>query len=494
VICSCCGLEIQGKPHGPYHRLSGVMDYVCDRCWNNPALFYPDKVKNYLGVPNGADASVLSINANEGTVGPSSVLKVSAVKLRQGNVIAYVGKMKSAEILALYDLKRWSTMQLDGYQRGVYEERKREIARYLKNCSIPVIPAILVSIRGDSNFITNDGGDVGTLEIPRRKGSMMLIDGQHRVSGFEWYAEQLTEMGAGNSGQELDRLDSMRILEYEVPVLFMDSESAAEVLERDRKQTFMGKKVMPEDVERVVFYTLNKTQRGITPSLKDMLQFFIQKSGMRGIPAIERERWRVDAAEIGYRMNAEASPMEGMINLSGASGMGPVQLNSFVTSLKPLFALRSFQNLSPEAKYDFIRVYWSVLEKLFGEGFKDYSNYLILKSIGIYSLNWLAADIHNWCDAKNVPPTEKSILKFLRSLRGFNWRTKPPNPSPLKAFGGTVGVRQAYRMLLKRLAKGGISEAKKKLKTLQVRISNTQESGSLYKAQRDQQIVCSNLK
>ena len=484
MICSCCGLEIQGNPHGPYNRLSGVTDYVCDRCWNNPALFYPDKITNFSGVTSGTKASVLSINADEKAAEPSDLLRVSAVKLRQGNVIAYVGKMKSAEILALYDLKRWSTMQLDGYQRGVYEERKREVARYLKNCSIPVVPAILVSIKGDSKFISDDDGDVGILEIPRRKGSIMLIDGQHRVSGFEWYAEQLTEMAAGNSEQGLDWSESMRILHYEVPVLFLDSESAAEVLERDREQTFMGKKVMPEDVERVVFYTLNKTQRGITPSLKDMLQFFIQKSGMRGIPAIERERWRVDAAEIGYRMNVETSPMEGMINLSGTSGMGPVQLNSFVTSLKPLFALQSFQNLSPEAKYDFIKVYWSVLEKLFGEDFKDYSNNLILKSIGIYSLNWLAADIYDWCDAKNSPPTEKSILKFLRPLRGFNWRNKTPNPSPIKAFGGTAGVRQAYRMLLKRLEKGGVSEARKKLKKLQVRINDAQEKSSLRKSSK----------
>jgi len=473
VICTCCGLEIQGNRHGPYRRLSGVTDYACDRCWNNPALFFPDKVTN-SSVPNDvANAYVPFPNTDEKATRQGDVLRISAVELKQGNVTAYIGKMKSADILTLYDLKRWSTMQLDGYQRGVYEERTREIARYLKNCPIPVVPAILVSIRS-SNFITKDGGDVGTLEIPRRKGSIILIDGQHRVSGFEWYAEQLAEMETANSEQGLDWMDSMRILNYEVPVLFLDSESAAEVLERDRDQTFVGKKVMPEDVERVVFYTLNKTQRGITPSLKDMLQFFIQKSGMRGIPAIEREGWRVDAAEIGYRINTEM-PMEGMINLSGASGMGPVQLNSFVTSMKPLFAVKSFQNLSPEAKYDFIKAYWTVLKKLFKEGFEDYSNHLVLKSIGIYSLNWLAADIYKWCDIENVPLTEEGILEFLRPLRGFNWRSKAPNTSLLKALGGTVGVRQAYRILLKRLAKGGISEARKKLKALQIRISDTQE-------------------
>jgi DGQHR domain-containing protein len=465
VICTCCGAEIRGSYHGPYRRLSGVTDYACDQCWNNPSISFPDKVTDFSAPNDTAKASVPPSGRAETTL-QSDVVRVSAVALRQGSVTAYVGKMKSVDILALYDLKRWSQVQLDGYQRGIYEERKREIASYLRNCSIPVVPAILVSIRGNSRFVARDGEDVGILEIPKRRGSIVLIDGQHRVSGFEWYAEQLMETRAGGSGAGLDRLDSMRILHYEVPVLFLDSESAAKVLEKDRDQSFEGKKVMAEDVERVVFYTLNKTQRGIAPSLKDILQLFIQKSGMRGIPAIQHEAWRVDAAEIGYRMNVEPSPMEGMINLSGASGMGPVQLNSFVTSMKPLFALEAFQNLNPEAKYDFIKSYWSVLRRLFREGFEDHANHILLKSIGIYSLNWLAADIYDWCRTKNVPLTENCILRFLRPLRNFNWCTKAPNSSPLKAFGGSGGVRQAYRILLKKLAKGGISEAKKRLKAV----------------------------
>jgi len=463
VICTCCGSEIKGNIHGPYHRLSGITDYACDRCWSNPALFFPDKLLRFSSQNDATDFSFL-LPITNGITPQSQVLRISALALRQGNVIAYMGKMKSADILSLYDLKRWSTMQLDGYQRGIYEERKREIARYLKNCPLPVVPPILVSIREGSKFISENGRDVGILEIPRRRGSIMLIDGQHRVSGFEWWAEELMEVETRNGAVESDKFDPMRILHYEVPVLFLDSRSAAEVLERNGEQTFAGKKVMPEDVERVVFYTLNKTQRGIMPSLKDMLQFLIQKSGMRGIPAIEREGWRVDSAEIGYRMNVEASPMEGMINLSGDSGMGPVQLNSFVTSMKPLFSLRSFQNLAPEAKCDFVKAYWGVLRKLFRREFEDYANHLVLKSIGIYSLNRLAADVYAWCEAKNTQPTERTILGFLRPLKGFNWRSKSPNSSPLKAFGGTVGVRQAHRILLRRLAKGGISEARKKLK------------------------------
>ena len=461
MICTCCGSEIKGNGHGPYRRLSGVIDYACDRCWSNPAISFPDKVLDFPTPNDGTNAHLFS--GMRERMHQSNMLRISALALRQGSYTLYIGKMKSTDILCTYDLKRWSTMQLDGYQRGIREERKREIARYLKSCPLPVVPPILVSIRGDSKFTSEEGGDVGILEIPKRRGSIILIDGQHRVSGFEWHAEELMRTQAVRGRTESKEMDSAQILNYEVPVLFLDSESAAKVLHTNGERTFAGKNVRPEDVERVVFYTLNKTQRGIAPSLKDMLQLLIQRSGMRGLPAIEHEGWRVDAAEIGYRMNEEASPFEGMINLSGVGNMGPIQLTSFVTSMKPLFSVQSFRNLGSEAKYKFVKTYWGVLRRLFRKGFVDHASHLILKSIGIYALNWLAADIYLWCDVKGIPLTDEDILRFLRPLKGFNWRAKSPNCSPLKAFGGTVGVRQAYKMLLKRLAKAGISEAKRQL-------------------------------
>lgn len=40
MICAVCGLEIRGEKHGPYN---GNKRYVCDRCWRNASLFFPDK-------------------------------------------------------------------------------------------------------------------------------------------------------------------------------------------------------------------------------------------------------------------------------------------------------------------------------------------------------------------------------------------------------------------------------------------------------------------
>ncbi|MCK4481672.1 DGQHR domain-containing protein [Candidatus Bathyarchaeota archaeon] len=472
MICACCGLEIQERAHGPYVTLSGHQDYVCDRCWNDPSLSFPDKTSNFsipLGETNGYVLDLFKLCGLLVGTPSSDIVRVSAVRLFQGGVTAYLGKMKAADILTLYDIRQWNELTLSGYQRQLYNERKREIAHYLKDCPIPVIPAIFVSIRKDTRFIPVDGGDIGTLEIPRKKGSIMLIDGQHRMAGFQWYAEELakevlgkkSEISSEEITEEFERC--IEILRYDVPVLFLDSKSAVDVLDIDLNHNGSKKKVVPEDVERVIFYIVNKTQKGISPSLKDTLQFLMYKSGIRGIPSIEKERWRVDAAEIGHRLNQSGSPLAGKINLSGARGLGkPLQLNSWVTSLKPLFLLESFKELDPIEKYDFVKTYWSTIEKMFEEAFEDNKIYLLLKSIGVYSLNLLATNIYEWCKARGMQATKKNISKFLEPLKDFNWRGREPNPSPLRGLGGKAGVNEAYKIMLEILASGGILEAAEK--------------------------------
>ena len=43
--CPCCGKIINNKKetiHGSYE--TGPYKYVCDKCWNNEYLFFPDKI------------------------------------------------------------------------------------------------------------------------------------------------------------------------------------------------------------------------------------------------------------------------------------------------------------------------------------------------------------------------------------------------------------------------------------------------------------------
>jgi len=78
LICAVCGLEIRGEKHGPYN---GNKRYVCDRCWKNVSLFFPDK-KVFTGsfrfrrVLNGSN----KIFKYENPQGSSSKVKTLSTK------------------------------------------------------------------------------------------------------------------------------------------------------------------------------------------------------------------------------------------------------------------------------------------------------------------------------------------------------------------------------------------------------------------------------
>lgn len=375
-------------------------------------------------------------------------ITVPAVRVNEGEVIAYVGRIKASDILAVYDIRRWSETELDGYQRQLYEERKREIARYLRECPFPVIPAILVGVGQDCKFEPVDEDKrLGYLKIPYRKGAVQLIDGQHRVAGFQWYLEQLTSIEENERlgvPSEVDEHTSemyRRILSYEIPVLFIDTEHAAKIV--TMKDPEAQKKTERRDIERALFLILNKTQKGVRPSLKDTLQYMIWRAGIRGIPGLDDIN-RVKATELTLKLNSNGSPLSGMINASGARGMHrPVQLSSFVTSLEPLYDFEGFNRLSDSEKYQFVKTYWGVIKEMYPQAFdpKTWRKYLVLKTIGVYVLNRIARDYLKWAELNGEPVSAESIRKYLTPLRGFNWEREN---SPLRGFQGLGGVDVAY--------------------------------------------------
>src|SRR5207249_1253010 len=106
-----------------------------------------------------------------------------------------------------------------------YEGRTEDILEYLRDCPIAVMPGVLVSVNG-GHFHPYSSGDTGTLEIPGHKGSVWIIDGQHRLGGFDlaFKEDSMTEL----SGMQQLTPDTLQALkDYELPVVFIDSSQAA---------------------------------------------------------------------------------------------------------------------------------------------------------------------------------------------------------------------------------------------------------------------------
>jgi DGQHR domain-containing protein len=235
----------------------------------------------------------------------TETIEVPVLLFEQKGVRNYVGVMKAKDILDVWHVDRFIENQMifRGYQRQEEENRMREVYEYVENCQIPIIPAILASVRRGSFKRTNH--NTGILELPRVIGALEIVDGQHRIGGF-WIIKRLIEgerIGRRKlAEEEISKLENL--LNFEIPVHFIDAESAVKRMEElvtpELKENMLKelnkKSLGPEDVERVHFFVINKTQKAIRPSLKDTLVYLIYATGIRGIPVIEKEKWKAEIA------------------------------------------------------------------------------------------------------------------------------------------------------------------------------------------------------
>ena len=388
-------------------------------------------------------------------------MKVPVVQSIKKGIPEYQGKMKARDLVRLWDIERFREEDLEGYQREQYDERLSDVAEYIQNCPIPLMPAIYVGIKNGMTFSPIPEADgLGYLDFGDEKGVIKVIDGQHRGGGFDYIRRKvLPELQEEHSrgqvtDEELEAVEAT--LDYDVNVTFVDTVRAAE----EGKKSVEDPDVTlgPEDVERTLFIIINKTQKSIRPSLNDTLMYKIRSAGIPGIPIIERDQWRTEATQIGIRLNRNGPPLAGQINISGRRGMAmPVQLASFVSSLESLMKNDPFTALASDEQYQYVKNYWTVLRDSWPNAFNYPRDHFVLRTIGVYTLNRLANDVFGWCREKGLHvPSVGDIQPYLSPLAAFNWRRQD---SQVRAYGGQAGVAAAHTLLLENLKNGGVAEA-----------------------------------
>jgi DGQHR domain-containing protein len=480
MICSCCGFEIKGESHS----IEKGERSVCEKCWSNPEMFFPEKIQQDKRLT--LLSKIAHSKENRG-----GTVEVKAIKLVQKDIEMYVGKMNVEDILSLYELDKFKEEELEGYQRERYEERTSQLVEYLEKSPLAVMPAILVGLR-KTTFVSLDG-DLGVLSIDRKKGSIWIIDGQHRIGGFSKIHDQFFFTKSLGSPMFTE------LMGYELPVVFIDSKRAAEKIKvKESKSLNSLNSVSAEDIEKTIFFIVNKTQRGISPSLKDALLYSIKMSGIEGLSLVDKEGWRIAGAQIGITLNCkENSPLRAKINVSGQRNSGkPMQLNSFVSSLEILFKDKEFSSLTIEDKISFLEVYWDVLRELipnafevkeklskevgeeFGRRFssnigrnaserkkkkdaKDERRYLLLSALGIYTVHRIARDLFHSAIKEGVDFKQPEFIREkLSPIKSFDWKAKT---SPLSAMGGMKGVGKAYDLLSEIIGQEKIIQVKGQL-------------------------------
>jgi DGQHR domain-containing protein len=435
MFCASCGLKITSN----YHETE--LGKICESCWNDPNLFFPEKmnksqewksISEFLKAPNITEEKII----------------LPVIRLRQKGVTLFSGKLQAKNLLRLYAIFGFEEESLRGYQREIYENQIKDLTQYLLECPIAVMPGLFISIREDVNFTpvgdNPEFKDMGQLEIPLKRGVIWIIDGQHRIGGFEKVFTNFGHLSNDVSKTE----EFTKLMNYEIPVTFIASKEAIDLI-NDKEKI----KLKPEDIERLAFFIINKTQRRLSPSLTDALQYAIKRGGVNGIPVIERENWRTDATSIIIDLNSrEDSPFYNKVNISGRSGLNkPIQLNSFVSSLKPLFSEDKFISLSENDKKIILIDYWNEIKTHYNDAFSDknYRNYIILNALGIYTFNILFVDYIKSCLENKLEFTNKiNISNYVKKMSTFDWSK---SNSKVSAFGGMKGVKEARKLILENI-------------------------------------------
>ncbi|MDV0441777.1 DGQHR domain-containing protein [Methanorbis furvi] len=458
IICSSCGREILDKVHGPYSD----DQYVCDKCWNDPSLFFEDKIAssfkvnsheslNLTNIMNQIETIDMYLSAMKGDNSEISEtwlqliscqnLHIPVLRFSQKNVPLFIGKIHPAELLVMSSIDQWNEEKLEGYQRERIKEKNREIKEFLKNCALPIVPPIIASVRNSTFQPISD--DYGTMETPIYPGNIVLIDGQQRTGGFfELFHEIRSEIRKFNqdTSKIVERYNEF--LQFEIPILLINPNQIIQKMHKCDESSL----IRPIDIERAFFFVINKTQKSVNSSLKDELAYLTLAAGITGIPAIEKEKWRAELVPIVNELNKKGSPLHGLISLGGISGLRrPIPLTSFVSSLKPLYDNTVFHEYSQDQKLQFLSGYWSAIKSVFPFAFDESKRYLLTKTIGMYPMNSLSVDILNKMleDGKD-PLNGQDIYSYVLLLKNIDWSVET---SDFRYYIGKKGTGKGYQQL-----------------------------------------------
>lgn len=332
-------------------------------------------------------------------------VKTIVKRFEQGGVEMYMGTLLSTDILHISEVDARDEEHPNGYQRTRDPARCANVADFVRNASPRVLPvSIILNLRGKGQFIPVDGQDsVGILEIPKEKGAAWIIDGQHRLGGFEHLEEQL---------------------QMELPVVIF--------------------KELERQLEMFHFMVINEEQKKVNLSLALELMGDLREVG-------RFPEWKLRAHDIVQRLNEDGdSPWYSQVNMTGARGMGrPVNQVTFVTALKPLIdgTASSFPTKPVDDQVGFLKEFWHAVAATFPSAWTMPRGHLLKKAFGVYVLSRVAGRIYALCE-QDRDFSRAKISQFVSRLQGTNWHSKEGH---FAGHGGTLGIGLATDYLMKSL-------------------------------------------
>lgn len=304
-------------------------------------------------------------------------LRVPATKIKQTGGISYSFEIVPNELLKLaYVFRRDASAK--AYQRMINPARlkgEEGVADFLER-EDALLPSNIVCVFRDG-FRADRGGRL--LRIPRKFGSVLIVDGQHRLYGF-------------------CHVNKRKLLEeFHLPCSGFDG------------------RVLPENQQGQMFVDINSKAVRMD---KNLLLDLYEMMGVRNL--------NVELV----KQLANTAPFHRKVKLPGTSGsisLATFALTPAMDSLtNPDGSIAKFYGKLPNADdhkrlcFDVLKKYFSLVQKTMGQKWNNSQKYVLSTNRGIRGFLRLLPSILEY--SGNID--DKRTLKVLRALKEFDFRSE----------------------------------------------------------------------
>lgn len=254
-----------------------------------------------------------------------------------------------------------------GVQRPLSERRCKEVAKFINSIDAVIANNIILNLPEDTEYIPpNTENLTGILKFPDRENSAWVVDGQHRLFGFNYTERRLNLLCTG--------------------FINIGIESQAKI-----------------------FITINNEQKGINPSvIYDLLPL---------IKDADFKEKRTHSLVKQLNQDPE-SPWYNEIKMLGI-GKGLVSQAAFARNIEVLIDSNGGV-LSPyneNLQYAILVNYFNAFKAVFSEEWGS-SKYVLTKAVGLSAMCGIFPKVHSLC-SKNF--TVENIIKQIVHLQKFDF-------------------------------------------------------------------------
>ncbi len=304
--------------------------------------------------------------------------EVPAIRFQQDGVTLYIAALPARVIADIGVTDTWDpTLSEDsseqGYQREVIASHAKKIARFLldpaHNRLMPTAATLCARRPLTFEAYSHNGEEqaFGTLHVTK---PVYIVDGQHRTAGFSLAVEEDDEIAA-----------------FHRPVVIMEA--------------------VPKLEEVRQFQTINATAKRVKTDLADRL---LKQLGEFDQPG---KTWMAVALEVADLLNETPGGVwRGGVRMPNQAG-GIASQRTMTESLK-LVLNGVLRGSDARTFAGAINNYWEALRRLMPEAFHEPKHYVAQKTVGVFALHEVAAEVFLRCYADGKNFQSERMLQMLR--------------------------------------------------------------------------------